>query len=143
MGTKTVKWELGQKMLVKAVMDQELYDMIDNNIYIAGFPDSYVDVITDRNGVTVRPCHSCMTASPVYICCLLFQHVLGHHIPRRNCIHHRSTNYLVLRVLELHLASCDELPFVRRATVTLMASVTSNPLPCSLAYVTQGERAIS
>ena len=51
MGTKTVKWALGQVMLVKAVMDQELYDLIDNNIYVDKFNDS--DTITDRNGVTV------------------------------------------------------------------------------------------
>lgn len=51
MGTKTVKWALGQVMLVRAVMDQELYDLIDNNIYVDKFNDS--DTITDRNGVTV------------------------------------------------------------------------------------------
>ena len=65
MGTKTLKWELGQKMLVKAVMDQELYDLIDNNIFVAGFPDS--DVITDRNGVTVSACYSYKAAPPVQL----------------------------------------------------------------------------
>ena len=72
MGTKTVKWELGQKMLVKAVMDQELYDMIDDNIYVAGFSDT--DVITDRNGVTVRACDSYKAASLVsctHVICFL------------------------------------------------------------------------
>ena len=66
MGTKTVKWELGQKMLVKAVMDQQLYDLIDNNIYVAGFTDT--DMITDRNGVTVSVSYSRNTAPSVYMC---------------------------------------------------------------------------
>ena len=56
MGTKTVKWDLGQKMLVRAVMDEELYELIDNNIYVGGFQST--DVITDRNGVTVSASHS-------------------------------------------------------------------------------------
>lgn len=73
MGTKTVKWKLGQMMLVKAVMDQELFDMIDNNMYLARrpqrpFPDDYIDVITDRDGVTVSTRQSFKTAPPVYIC---------------------------------------------------------------------------
>ena len=87
MGTKTLKWEIGQKMLVKAVMDRELYDMIDENIYVAGFTDT--DVITDRNGVTVRACHSYKAASPVhlYACYLFLKCVLGRESSRRNCIH--------------------------------------------------------
>ena len=75
MGTKTVKWALGQVMLVKAVMDQELYDLIDNNIYVDKFNDS--DTITDRNGVTVSASRSLLVNLCVCVC-QLFECMLWH-----------------------------------------------------------------
>lgn len=52
MGKKTVKWQNGQEMLVKCVMDTELYDLIDENRMIGGH--HFTQQFTDREGNNVR-----------------------------------------------------------------------------------------
>ena len=41
MGNKTIKWKYGEKLLVQAVMDKELYYMIAENYFVGGheFPE--------------------------------------------------------------------------------------------------------
>lgn len=56
MGTKTVKYGFGMLMLVKAVMDEELFQLIDNNIYVGSFGDS--EAVVDRDGKNVSVNHS-------------------------------------------------------------------------------------
>lgn len=54
MGTKTVKYGFGMLMLVKAVMDEELFQLIDGNIYVGSFGDSEAVVDRDGNNVSVK-----------------------------------------------------------------------------------------
>jgi len=53
MGNKTVKWKYGEKLLVQAVMDEELHEMIIGNIYVAGY--EFSETVSDREGNQVQP----------------------------------------------------------------------------------------
>jgi len=53
MGNKTVKWKYGEKLLVQAVMDEELHEMIIGNIYVAGY--EFSETVYDREGNQVQP----------------------------------------------------------------------------------------
>ena len=69
MGTKTVKYGFGMLMLVKAVMDEELFELIDNNIYVGSFGDS--ETVADRDGVYVSVNHSYKLAQSAGLSCLM------------------------------------------------------------------------
>lgn len=72
MGTKTVKFGHGMIMLVKAIMDEELFELISSNIYVGSFGDS--EVITDRDGILVsfnqsyNQCTTCWVARLGWCC---------------------------------------------------------------------------
>lgn len=53
MGNKTIKWKYGEKLLVQAVMDEELHDMLIGNIFVAAY--EFSETVSDRDGNKVRP----------------------------------------------------------------------------------------
>lgn len=53
MGNKTIKWKYGEKLLVQAVMDYELHEMLIDNIFVAGY--EFSETVSDRDGNQVQP----------------------------------------------------------------------------------------
>ncbi len=53
MGNKTIKWKYGEKLLVQAVMDEELHEMLIGNIFVAGY--EFSETVSDREGNQVQP----------------------------------------------------------------------------------------
>lgn len=53
MGNKTIKWKYGEKLLVQAVMDEELHDMLIGNIFVAAY--EFSETVSDRDGNKVQP----------------------------------------------------------------------------------------
>ena len=64
MGNKTVKWKYGEKLLVQAVMDDELHDMISENYYVGSY--EFSETVADRNGekVSQHTKHAKVSALP-------------------------------------------------------------------------------
>lgn len=57
MGNKTIKWKYGEKLLVQAVMDEELHEMFIGNIFVAGY--EFFETMSDREGnqyTIPKPC---------------------------------------------------------------------------------------
>lgn len=54
MGKRTVKWQDGQEMLVNCIMDNALYELIDDNPMIGGH--HFSQQFTDRDGYSVCHC---------------------------------------------------------------------------------------
>ncbi|KAA6421770.1 MAG: hypothetical protein FRX49_08381 [Trebouxia sp. A1-2] len=57
MGNKTIKWKYGEKLLVQAVMDEELHEMLIGNIFVAGY--EFSETVSDRDGIKYtipKPC---------------------------------------------------------------------------------------
>lgn len=52
MGNKTIKWKYGEKLLVQAVMDEELHEMLIGNIFVAGY--EFSETVSDRDGIKVQ-----------------------------------------------------------------------------------------
>lgn len=64
MGNKTIKWKYGEKLLIQAVMDYELHEMLIGNIFVASY--EFSETVFDRDGNTVQP----LTTAQGYTPCL-------------------------------------------------------------------------
>ena len=62
MGNKTIKWKYGEKLLVQAVMDEELHEMMIGNIFVAGY--EFSETISDREGNQVQPLSTAQSILP-------------------------------------------------------------------------------
>ncbi len=82
MGNKTVKWKYGEKLLVQAVLDEELYKLIDDNFFVSGW--EFSETVHDRNGNQVS-LHCCQVMANFCmqqvhnVCFVPFLYAVGIH----------------------------------------------------------------
>lgn len=63
MGNKTIKWKYGEKLLIQAVMDEDLHDLLTGNIFVAGY--EFSETVSDRDGNQVPP----LSTAQNYVLC--------------------------------------------------------------------------
>jgi hypothetical protein len=64
MGNKTIKWKYGEKLLVQAVMDYELHEMLIGNIFVAAY--EFSETVSDRDGNQVQPFSTAQSYVPCH-----------------------------------------------------------------------------